>query len=937
MSKRIWVLAILIAIALLTRALDAYEILVRPTSLLEPMGFNFAIENNRMTVISMDSTDPSGQPTRVQEAGLKKNDQILAVYNARGEGQSINSLFDFGQVMRTVGIGEPLTLVVLRDSSQQRSQEVSLHLAQARRSRVGWSLLWGLGVVLPMLSILTAAFIGFLKAEDDNAFLASLLFLCFSSLSIHSYFLFPGGLRVLGMIYEISLGAFLPYLMMRFFLLFPSPSLIDRKMPWLKTVFLACTLVSWIIDLTAVSALCLSFKRSQQLKTLLPHIQQVLLGLTSAMFIIGLLSLVVNTVTSKSKDERRRMVILLAGTLAGLLPFTILIVLFVAFGSEPTSIGWIVLAFCMLAFFPLSFVYVVVKHRVLGIRLILRRGLQYALVSRGFLAVEAILIFLIFNFGLGPIFSKLFSGAGKNLPAVSMALITAGLVIGLRKINKRVMPVIDRRFFREAYNAQQVLTDLRRAVRRLADQPDQLLATVADKISDSLYPDHVAIFLRGFAPALPTVNGQASARALVKADSPQTSPYRSRCIRVRSSNHEESLCAVHGQEGIVLPADSFISHALEGFATREPAALEVYLDDPKSWARALVKAHVQTEERYQERELLQRLNTKLIVPLVANDRVLGFISLGEKLSEEAYSKDDKELLLTVAEQTAIALDYAQLINQVAEQEKLKREIEIAKEVQAQLFPQNLPPFRTLDYTGICQAARGVGGDYYDFLSLGDDKLGIALGDISGKGISAALLMASLQALLRSHAPLRREAVDELVRDINRLLCASTDTSKYGTFFYGLYDDNFRTLTYVNAGHNPPILFRPHKTGVDPSTAQSPAQNSPSSLLLQRAGQGEMKRLETGGTVIGLFPEACYQQETIQMDSGDILLIFSDGVSEAMNSNEEEFGEARLAALLSSNPLLSAGELQDLILSQIAEFVKEAPQHDDLTLVVAKVV
>jgi hypothetical protein len=111
MNKRIWVLAILIAIALLARALDAYEILVRPTSLLEPMGFNFAIENNRMTVISMDSTDSSGQPTRVQEAGLRKNDQILAVYNARDKGQSIDSMFDFGQVMRTVGIGEPLTLV----------------------------------------------------------------------------------------------------------------------------------------------------------------------------------------------------------------------------------------------------------------------------------------------------------------------------------------------------------------------------------------------------------------------------------------------------------------------------------------------------------------------------------------------------------------------------------------------------------------------------------------------------------------------------------------------------------------------------------------------------------------------------------------------------------------------------------------------------------
>jgi len=936
MNKRIWVLAILIAIALLTRALDTYQILVRPTSLREPMGFDFTIENNHMTVTSMDSADPSGQPTRVQEAGLKKNDQILAVYNARGEGQSIAGLFDFGQVMRTVGIGEPLTLVVLRDSGRPRSDELSLHLPQARRSTVGWSLLWGLGVILPMVSILTAAFIGFLKAEDDNAFLASLLFLCFSSLSIYTYFLFPSGLRVLGMIYQTSLGAFLPYLMMRFFLLFPSPSLIERKMPWLKTVFLAATLVSWVVQLAGVSALCLSFKRAQQFKAVLPHFHQVLLGLTSAMFIIGLVSLVLNTVTSQSKDERRRMVILLAGTLAGLLPFTVLIIFIVVFGSEP-SIGWIVLVFFMLAFFPLSFVYVVVKHRVLGIRLILRRGLQYALVSRGFLVVEAILIFLIFHFGLGPIFSRLFSRAGKNIPAVSMALITASLVIGLRRVNKRVMPLIDRRFFREAYNAQHILTDLRRAVRRLADEPDRLVATVADKISDSLYPDRVAIFLRGLEPALAAADEQASPRALVKTDSPQTSHYRSRCLRVRSSNHEESLCTVRGQPEIVLPGDSFIAHTLEGFTTREPTALEVYLDDPKSWAHALVKTDEQTEERYQERELLQRLNTKLIVPLVANDRILGFISLGEKLSEEPYSRDDKELLLTVAEQTAIALDYAQLINQVAEQEKLKREIEIAKEVQAQLFPQKLPPLRTLDYTGICQAARGVGGDYYDFLSLGVEKLGIALGDISGKGISAALLMASLQALLRSHAPLRLEAVDELVRDINRLLCASTDTSKYGTFFYGLYDDNFRTLTYVNAGHNPPMLFQSLKDVVYRSASQAPALESLSSLVLGHAGRGEMKRLETGGTVIGLFPEACYQQETIQMHSGDILLIFSDGVSEAMNSREEEFGEARLAALINSHPQLSAVDLRDLILRQIAEFVKDAPQHDDVTLVVAKVV
>ncbi len=212
--------------------------------------------------------------------------------------------------------------------------------------------------------------------------------------------------------------------------------------------------------------------------------------------------------------------------------------------------------------------------------------------------------------------------------------------------------------------------------------------------------------------------------------------------------------------------------------------------------------------QWQERQLLEQLHTRLIVPLATTERLLGFISLGEKLSEEPYSKEDKELLLAVAQQTAIALDYAQLISHVAEQEKLKLEIEFAKEVQAELFPQTLPQLKTLDYTGSCQPASGVGGDYYDFLLLAADQLGIALGDISGKGVSAALLMASLQALLRSHAPACGNRVDKLISEINRLMHASTGSSKYATFFYGLYDDRQRTLTYVNAGHNAPMLFRP---------------------------------------------------------------------------------------------------------------------------------
>jgi sigma-B regulation protein RsbU (phosphoserine phosphatase) len=767
--------------------------------------------------------------------------------------------------------------------------------------------------------------------------LASLLFLSFSAIFLLNYFSFPVGLREFAMVYYTTLNSFSAYLVMRFFLLFPSPSLIDQKAPWLKTVSLAVTLVIWLCVLSVTVALCISFDLFLPMRAALLKIEDVFRIAFLSMFTIGLVSLVLNTVRAKSKDDRRRMVLLLSGTLVGLLPMLAFIAYVSVFESRP-SFWWVILVAMTIAIFPLSFVYVVIKHRVLGIRLILRRGLQYALVSRGFLAIEGLLIFLIVFLVAGPAFAELFPEAGTSAVAISTAAVTLLAVAGLREINRRVFPIIDRRFFREAYNAQHLLTDLRRAVRRLADQPGKLLETVADKISDSLYPDQVAIFLRDTQLVPLPFGGERPDRSPVSLEPATTGQFVTHYRRSRSGQGSDRQSALQKYEELGLPSDAFISRYLERFAAEEePAALEVYLDDPKSWAHALATVDSHADRRQQERALLERLNTRLIVPLVTNDRVLGFISLGEKLSEEPYSKDDKELLLTVAEHTAIALDYAQLIEQVTEQEKLKREIEIAQEVQAHLFPQTLPPLKTLDYSGICKAARGVGGDYYDFLLLDQDKLGIALGDISGKGISAALLMASLQALLRSHAPLRREAVDELISDINRLLCSSTDSSKYGTFFYGLYDDVNRNLTYVNAGHNPPMLFRNSSSGTRQYPAVVQGGTAPDTVAMQRVGDCSMIRLETGGTVIGFFPDAPYQQETVHMFPGDTLLIYSDGVSEAMNAHEEEFGEERLAVLVASNKELSAVALRDLILEKISDFVGEASQYDDLTLVIAKVV
>ena len=298
---------------------------------------------------------------------------------------------------------------------------------------------------------------------------------------------------------------------------------------------------------------------------------------------------------------------------------------------------------------------------------------------------------------------------------------------------------------------------------------------------------------------------------------------------------------------------------------KEPA--RVFLNDRDSW--------VYREETIsdEERGKLATLQSELLLPLAVRDKLLGFISLGPKRSEEPYTGSDVRLLKSVAAQTGLALENANLLqtvaDEVAKRERLNREVEIAREVQERLFPQKLPVIAGLDYAGHCRPALGVGGDYYDFLALPQGHLGIAIGDVSGKGIAAALMMASLQASLRSEATRAPENLAAAVANINRLVYEASASNRYATFFYGQYDPVLGSFDYVNAGHNPPMLFR----GADKD--------------------GTVIRLEPGGTVVGLLEDAHYEQGSVQLNPGDVLVAFTDGISEAMNLADEEWGEDRL--------------------------------------------
>jgi serine phosphatase RsbU (regulator of sigma subunit) len=239
--------------------------------------------------------------------------------------------------------------------------------------------------------------------------------------------------------------------------------------------------------------------------------------------------------------------------------------------------------------------------------------------------------------------------------------------------------------------------------------------------------------------------------------------------------------------------------------------------------------------------------------------------------------------------------------------RLAQELQIAKQVQAGLFPRTLPPLRSLDYAGTCIQARAVGGDYYDFLDLGRDRLGFVLGDICGKGIAAALLMANLQASLRSQFALAIKSPQRFLQSVNGLFCRSTTDSAFATVFFADYNDELQRLRYANCGHLAALLLH---------------------------GDDGLERLESTCPVLGLFEdwECAITERTL--GPGDTLVLYTDGVSETFNQKGEEFGEERLIAALRRHRDLPP---PDLLASLIKEVQRFSPheQHDDITLIVAK--
>ena len=309
-----------------------------------------------------------------------------------------------------------------------------------------------------------------------------------------------------------------------------------------------------------------------------------------------------------------------------------------------------------------------------------------------------------------------------------------------------------------------------------------------------------------------------------------------------------------------------------------------------------------------ESEILHRMNCYLLMPLAHRSHLNGILCLGNKLTRTTFSAEDATLLSVLSDQIAIALENIDLYKEKLEKQRMDEEISVAREIQRMLLPYQIPAGNNFEISAMNIPSKQVGGDYYDFIQWDEQHVGVAIGDISGKGIPGAILMSNLQATFRASA-WKALGPAEIMKKVNNQLSHTTSSEKYATFFYGILDAGKLTFTFTNAGHNYPII---------------------------KKHDGKYCHLTDGGLIVGVQPDFDYEETTIHLEPGDTMVFYTDGITEALNPATEEFGEKKLLSLILHSTYRTAEELRTHIYEEVTRFTCGESQYDDLTLIVLRV-
>jgi sigma-B regulation protein RsbU (phosphoserine phosphatase) len=654
---------------------------------------------------------------------------------------------------------------------------------------------------------------------------------------------------------HVGLAVVYPVVIFHLALIFPERKKILNRFPALEYLIYLPAFVLAVALQVYISTFSDLLREQSLLSSILNYknigsVIRLYLLLSVLFFVIVVLHSLFKATTTLDR-QRARMIFF--GLIVGFLPPVAIMLGSHILKASPT---WNFLPFFVI-FFPASIAYSIVRHNLFDADVIIRRTLGYALVTA--IVVGAYLgVSLIFNV----LFEKYQLAHSKAFPI----LFTLGVILIFNPLRDRIQAMVDRIFFRKEYDYGAIVEKVSEAMTSLLELP-KILNHLVETFIDDMFVDTGSVMLL----------------------TPDGSQYK------------------------VYLADGEKKQAVEDKAFKREDPLFEIIETEK---RELTKFDVLEDPKYQtvsesSAADFETLHASLMIPLVYQNQVIGSMNLGEKKSGKPFNREDIELLRTLAHQGAVAIENARLFQENLEKQRMEEELNIARDLQMSMLPATCPEIQGFKIAASSTPAREVGGDFYDFIEIGDGRAGVVVADVTGKSVSGALVMSASRSVFRMLSEVEMSVSESMMR-ANRRLKQDVKTGMFVALLFAVLNSEDKTLTLCSAGQTQPIHLS--------------------------AKTGEAMLVETEGDTfpLGILEDASYEETRLQLEPGDRVLLYTDGIVEAMNGQEEIFGFERLLDTVNRAASMSAEELLQEILGKVNEFSGDAPQHDDLTLIVMSV-
>jgi serine phosphatase RsbU (regulator of sigma subunit) len=506
--------------------------------------------------------------------------------------------------------------------------------------------------------------------------------------------------------------------------------------------------------------------------------------------------------------------------------------------------------------FPASMAYAIARHNLFDVDVYIKRAVGYVIMTAIIIGAYALI-----SIPLNLVLSEYEIGRSRAFPI----LFTLLVILIFNPLYHRVQSIVDRVFFRKEYDYGAIVDKVGNAITSMLDLP-AILKELVTTFTKDMFIDTSSVMLL----------------------TPEGAQFK---VFMAGGDQRQEV------ENVNIDRKAPVVEIIE----QEKAELTKFdvLEDPNYKD---VSEGCATD--------FEALNASLMVPLIYQNKVIGLLSLGEKKSGKFYTREDVNLIKTLAGQGAVAIENARMVEEVIEKERMEEELSIARDLQVSMLPAECPQIKGFEVAAFSVSAREVGGDFYDFIEMGTDKAGFVIGDVTGKSVSGALVMSASRSVFRMLSETELTVAESMIR-ANRRLKKDVKTGMFVALLYAVMNSKDKNLTMCSAGQTQPVH------------------------LSAKSGQATL--IETVGDTfpLGILDDAKYEETCLHLETGDKAIFYTDGIVEAMNAEEEMFGFERLLEIVQTSKAASADELLQEIIDRVKEFTGDAPQHDDLTLIVIR--